>query len=653
MTGLWHITDPPPFELWPGETEIVTALPDISTSAFAAQHRMVTIGAHQGKWDNDITPYLTEIMDTADLPYVHKLVICGPEQSGKTNACINIHLKDVVYNGGNAKFIMFPTESLAKTVATTRLIPIYRECEPIARKLSTSPDDTAAGKVAMRDGTVIFPAWGTSAARISSFPSDFTWGDEVDKNSDLTGNESDPLKLLEKRTRTFRSFLNLVCSTATEETGHVWRELQSCAVIMTFKVVCPHCGEVQEMVEERLTWPGQLTLTVNPHAGIAPQPDADPNVIKSDRTARYLCPCGALWDDIDRNRAVKLGLARKNAGEPSGWQPNSEVKRPASVGFHITGFICPDISLSEIAAAIIRARSGDESAEKERDNSFIGIPHRRKRGGERKEEYILRLCDSRIEGQLPNAPIAAITAVADMQKRGFWYTIRAWGYGLEQESWLLRSGYVDSWESLEHVFFRSEFRSSNGEVLLPTLWGMDSGGGESEEYADMSRTVECYLFCIRHPEIIPFKGNSRMQQIFTRSVQDKYPGTNKPLPGTVPLHNINSRIFKNRLASKLMIESADPGAWHLHSGLREEDVKMGHPLELGREYLRPFATQMCAETLDGIHWTNPTRRANHLWDCSTYEIALTEIAQVKFWPAPLDIVQEPKQVIKKEKSRRW
>jgi terminase, large subunit len=635
MTGLWHTSEELPFDLWPGEVEIVTALPDISTSQFAAEHRMVTIGAHQGKWDNDITPYLVEIMDTADFPYVHKIVICGPEQSGKTNACINIHTKDVVYSGGNAKYIMFPSEVLAKNFATTRLIPIYKSCEPIARKMSFSPDDTAAGKIVFRDGTVVFPAWGSSASRISSFPSDFTWGDEVDKNPDLTGKESDPLKLLEKRTRTFRRFLNLLCATATEETGHIWRELQGCDELRIFKAVCPHCGEAQEMLEERLTWPGQLTLAPGKPSFSVSQPEADPKQVKSARSARYVCcGCGAMWDDIDRNRAVKLAIAGKADGLSCAWQPKAEVYRPESVGFHITGFICPDISLSEIAAAILRARSGDESAEKERDNSYLGIYHRRKRGGERKEDYILRLCDERIEGQLPAVPIAAITAVADMQKRGLWYKISAVAFGLEQETWLLRHGYVDSWEALENVFFRSEFKTASGEIYTPNLWGIDSGGGESEEYSDLSRTAECYLFCVRHPGVIPFKGNGRMQQIYSKTIIDKLPGTNKPMPGTVALHNINTRIFKNRLASKLMVEPSDPGAWHLHSGLREEDVKMGHPLSIGKDYLRTFATQMCAETLQGINWVNPTKRANHLWDCGVYELALAEIAQVKFWPAP-------------------
>lgn len=629
----------------PGELEVWQMLPEISTSQFAEQHRQVTIGAHQGKWSNEITPYLVDIMNTADLPHVHKLVICGPEQSGKTNACINIHLKDIVYNGGNAKFIMFPTENLAKTVATSRLLRIYERCKPIADKFTTNPDDRAAGKIALRDGTIVFPAWATSAAKLSSFPSDFTWGDEVDKNSDLTGDEADALKLLEKRARTFRRFLNLVCSTPTLETGHVWRELNACSDIKDYYVECPHCGQLQLMTEERLTWPGQLQIPLsNPpqsplsNRGEAEvrgviQPDADSKVIKEKRLARYRCEndeCGKLWDDIDRNRAVRDGA----------WVSRTLIERPESVGFHITGFICPDISLSEIAEKILQARSGDISAEKERDNSYIGVPHRPKVAGERKTTAILRLCDTRLVGQVPSIPISAITCVADMQKRGFWYTVRAWGFGLEQESWLLQHGYLDSWAALENIFFRSVWHDASGNQFMPTLWAMDSGGGESDFDQDISRTAESYIFACQHPEILLFKGNSRMTQVVSKTTLDRIPGTNKPLPGAPTLYNINTRLFKNRLAAKLLVDPADPGAWHLHSGLTAEDAKLGISGQMGKELLEQFARQMCAEVLIGNNWENPTKKANHLWDCSYMEMALVEIAQVKFWQQQEELVQQ-------------
>lgn len=630
----------------PGELEVWQMLPDISTSQFAEQHRQVTIGAHQGKWSNEITPYLTEIMDTADLPHVHTLVICGPEQSGKTNACINIHLKDIVYNGGNAKFIMFPTENLAKTVATQRLLKIYEKCAPIAAKFTNNPDDRAASKIALRDGTIIFPAWATSAAKLSSFPSDFTWGDEVDKNADLTGDESDALKLLEKRTRTFRRYLNLICSTPTLETGHIWRELNACSDIRDYYVVCPKCGQLQLMTEERLTWPGQIVLQMQRDAksGVyAHQPDADPQTIKDNRQARYRCEneeCKALWDDIDRNRAVRAGA----------WVSRTVIERPASVGFHITGFICPDISLSEIAAKILTARSGDVSAEKERDNSYIGIPHRPKQAGERKSAAILRLCDDRLESQVPSVPIAAITCIADMQKRGFWYTVRAWGFGLEQNSWLLKHGYLDSWAALENIFFRSVYKDIAGQQYIPTLWGMDSGGGESDHDSDISRTAEAYLFACQHPQVLLFKGNSRMTQVVSKTTLDKIPGTNKQLPGAPTLYNINARLFKNRLASKLLIDPADPGAWRLHSGLTEEDVNLGISAQMGKEMLEQFAKQMCAEVLIGNNWENPTRKANHLWDCSYMEMALVEIAQVKFWQDQNQEQEIQKQVSTKQQT---
>ena len=57
------------------------------------------------------------------------------------------------------------------------------------------------------------------------------------------------------------------------------------------------------------------------------------------------------------------------------------------------------------------------------------------------------------EVDIYNIPIAAITCVADMQKRGFWYTIRAWGFGLEQESWMLKCGFIDTWEGLRRIMF--------------------------------------------------------------------------------------------------------------------------------------------------------------------------------------------------------
>jgi hypothetical protein len=123
------------------------------------------------------------------------------------------------------------------------------------------------------------------------------------------------------------------------------------------------------------------------------------------------------------------------------------------------------------------------------------------------------------------AAILNISAVADMQKRGFWYSIRAWGFGLEQESWLLKSGFVDSWEGLRRIFFETEFVDAAGNRHMVTYRGMDSGGGESEE-SDLSRTAEAYLFAYQNPGVVLFKGQQKMSTMHTVKDVDKIPGTN-------------------------------------------------------------------------------------------------------------------------------
>ena len=42
-----------------------------------------------GKWSNDVTPYLIEIMDSFNNPYIEQINFCKPTQVGGTEALIN------------------------------------------------------------------------------------------------------------------------------------------------------------------------------------------------------------------------------------------------------------------------------------------------------------------------------------------------------------------------------------------------------------------------------------------------------------------------------------------------------------------------------------------------------------------------------------
>ena len=91
-----------------------------------------------------------------------------------------------------------------------------------------------------------------------------------------------------------------------------------------------------------------------------------------------------------------------------------------------------------------------------------------------------------------------------------------------------------------------------------------------------------------------------MNQPISYSKIDTYPGTNKIIPGGIQLMRANVTFFKNKLANKLEIAPADPGAWHYHSETTDD-----------------WARQMTAEYIDeyGIFSEKRTAGAIHKYSC--------------------------------------
>lgn len=589
----------------PGVLEVWREKEQILPSVFAEKYRPVTIGSHKGCWDNAVTPYLAEIMDAAAQPFIEELTICGPPQSGKTNACINILLWHIYKYGGNGKFIMFPTELLAKLFYRVRLVPILSGCSPLSSRLSPEPKDTTSEKVTLRDGTHLFPAWGNSASKLSSFPADFCWADEIDKNNELTGDESDPLSLLEDRVRTARRRINLKCSSPTLETGHIWKNLQRMQERFIRQVKCPHCDLQQDMQHENLTWPGQLGLFGNDNS----QPDFEPELLKSTKLARYACPgCGALWDDLERNQAVRNGQWISATGKSVAEAYRS---RPRSLGFHIHGLICPDISLSDIAAEIIKSRSGEESSEKRLYNSFLGLPWIPSRGVAISEEQLMKYRSELPRNLVPPHTARLILAI-DTQQSSFYYQLWAFGYAPMVAMHLVRHGIVERFSDLEGLLSLS-WRDHEGKEFRIT-GGLIDSGGTRHDWQKHSRTVEVYDWCSRNRVIIPHKGmHGRTGDLISYKTVTTYPGTNKSIPGGLQRANLRVDQFKDELERLLNIEPDDPGALQFHC-----------------EIDAPFAKHYTAEHKDEYgDWVHNKKQRNDYWDCTVYALAYREMIRLR------------------------
>ena len=217
----------------------------------------------------------------------------------------------------------------------------------------------------------------------------------------------------------------------------------------------------------------------------------------------------------------------------------------------------------------------------------------------------------------------------DTQDNGFWYEIRAWGFGETEESWQIREGFVPSFAAIEQVLFLDEYRDADGLVYPVQIAVQDAMG---------HRTTEVYDFCRRYRGwIFPFKGEARMAAAIAYSKIDTYPGKAQPIPGgPLQLLRANVNVFKNNLAAKLAIAPADPGAWHLHAEAEGE-----------------WARQMTAEYQDPEtqEWVQIANRANHAWDCSVLNLVAAYARGMRFWAKPTP--EEAAAAVKSQKTKRW
>jgi terminase, large subunit len=582
----------------------------ITVSECAAKYRRVTgIDARPGPWRNDLVPHTVFPMDLFRRPWVKEIWLCWPERTAKTNVMLNCLSAVAKCFPGNV-FWLEPTEPDAGNNVKTKIIPMFRESPALRKYLSPRADDTGKKLIAFAHGMHLFPASANSASSMANFFGKYNFGNEVDKYPAMVGTETDPIKLIRKRGRDVRGSKYMFGSTPAGR--YIYKGTMSCRQVWQYRNRCPHCGELVLMDDEHLDIPTGATAE---------------EVENGDVAVGYACnSCGTVWNEYDRELSYLRGdwHCVKGADDP----------RPGTVGLHASALPFPMIPLSEYAGKYLRSKSGDLADKVDYAHGYKVEDYTADKQ-ERKEEFIERLCDDRPEGLVPSEPISAISCVADMQKRGFWYTIRAWGYGLEQESWLLKCGFVDTWEGLRRVMFESQFEDVAKNKYVVTLRGLDSGGGEGEEHADLSRTAEAYLFAAANPGVVLFKGRRRMAREYNVTAIDRIPGTNKALPGSAKLYTINTTFFKDKLAGKLQVNPSDPGAWHVHSGYTCDQLALLVKGEKVAGVLKDFFSQMVAEFRnDQGHYECPKNKANHLWDCSQMEQALVEIVQLNKWPKP-------------------
>lgn len=616
-SGLAGMRFPLSVSLCKGEREVLKRRRPIAVSKWAERHRVLggSTSRFPGPWRNDLTPYLSGIMDAAGFPSVRTEILCKGPQTGGTEAVNNFVGYCIDRDPGPALYI-YPDSLTGRENMKDRIIPMIEDSRRLSSYMTGWEDDKASIRIKLNH-MPIYLAWAGSASRLGNKSIKHVVFDETDKYSESNKKETSAIRLGEKRTITYQyDHKILKISTPTTELGAIWQAMiNEAQVIFDYWVRCPGCGRSHVMDYKHIKWNQETNdegKEVDPH----------PERMKTLSLAWYECPhCHCQWDDRWRDRAVAAGEWRSWSKDSKKWarieradKPDAPVElfaylktcRPKKIGFHLPSWISTFVSLSAVAAAYLEGLH-DIAAYKDFVNAHQAMPWIIRKQ-ERQEDSILALRDDRPRGVAPGGGvIACVTAGVDTQDAGFWYEIRGWGRGLDLTSWGIREGYVETWEALTRILWEDEYLDADNNPCHVALVIQDAMG---------HRTADVYDFARMHRgRLLPFQGVQHMAAPYALTDVEFYPATKKPIPGGLKLLRGDVTYFKNTLSNKLNIAPGDPGAWHLNSETTFE-----------------WARMMCSEFVnDKGLWEDKSGGNNHGWDCSVYNLVAAEFLGVRHW----------------------
>lgn len=450
--------------------QILAPPEQLTVSEWAEEYRMLDTrsSAMPGPWSNDVTPYLKGVMDEFNNYETEKIVFCKPTQCGGTEALQNM-VGYIVMQDPSPTMIVYPTETLAKSVSENRLQPALKATPEIAKLF----DDNGSSLMELQFTNMYLSLAGSnSPSGLASKPIRFLMLDEVDKYPGASRKEADPIKLATERTKTFHNRKIYITSTPTIKTGHIWTEKEAADIEKHFFVPCPHCGEFIELKFQNIRFPDDEGMSYADRAELA----------------TYVCQeCGCFITDNDKHNMLKQGewrVVRHN------------TKYVRSVAFWINTLYSPFVRWSNIAKEFLLTKDSPEEFQNF-VNSWLAEPW--------EDTKLKTNADLVLERQteIPQFVVPSwaklLTAGVDVQETSLYWSIRAWGDYLTSQN--IAHGQALSFTEIDNIM-NAEYMTEDGDPMVVNLCLIDSG----------DQTDEVYDFCTYHSEYaLPVKGSSHAQ----------------------------------------------------------------------------------------------------------------------------------------------
>lgn len=554
--------------------------PKLTVSQWAEQYRELDASSNiQGRWSNDATPYLVEIMDCLNDPVVREIYFCKASQIGGTEALINM-LSYVITMAPGPSMIVYPTDDLAKEVSNNRLRPAFRTTKEVRRLFRETKSKELELKFA---AMTLFLNGANSPSKLASRPIKYLFFDEIDKMPGASKKEASPYNLAKERTKTYISQRKIyACSTPTLRTNYIWNLHSNCEEVRHYFVPCPQCGAMIELKFKQIIFAkdDEKTMSVEERA----------------KTAIYVCQeCGCEIKDAEKPRMLREGrwIAVRKRG----------IGKPKSVGFWINSLYSIFLKWSDIAEEFLKDKDDPEELQNF-TNSWLGEPW---------EETKLKTSEDTVMERQTDFPeflvpswTKFITAGVDVQETSLYYVIRAWGEFTTSQ--LITHGQVLHFRDIEEVMNR-EFETEDGRSMVVRLAFIDSGWQPDATYD----------FCLNNSDwALPVKGSSNPMQSRYKISKINKEGS---MAYGMQLIMVDGGQFKDSIASRMRRPNGN-GSWMVYQGIDEEYCK-----QVTSEHK---VSERQANGQVRLVWKEKHSHAdNHYLDCEVYAMAAAEMCGVR------------------------
>lgn len=547
-----------------------------------------------GNWNNDVTPYLTEIMDCfSESSFIRQVAFMKGAQIGATTGILENTIGYIIDHAPGPTMFVNADKELAELGVELRIDRMISSAGLSDKIFSQGRDNDKfnrkTGSTKSKKefvGGFLLARGANSPGKLRMVSIRYLLLDEVDGFPVSAGKEGDPVSLAEKRTNAYESTRKILYTStpAVKHTSKIHKLYQR-GDQRKFMVPCKDCGHFQEL---------KFDKNKDGKGGIHFDRDDDGNLINE--SVGYVCvECGILWKNSDKVHFLKKGR----------WEATVKSVDLTFRSYHLNSLYSPVGMYSWVQACKdwLEAQR-DTNKLKTFMNTVLGEPWE-ERGDRPEYRNIMSNRISYLAGTVPD-DVLFLTIGADVHKGRIDVEILGWAKD--------QVNYSIDWMSLE-----GDTMSPDGEGFRKLEKVIMNGVGGHKVSLTL---IDCgylqdqvYRFCAKFGTgVYPLRGVAKYngKQAYKLVEVEGY--------GSLQCLNVVVDFYKDRLSAWLKKKAFDDGTFPWGACFYPADYKDA--------YFKQYSNEQKMEEVNakgevtGYKWKRRNQNApNHAWDCRVYNLA--------------------------------